>query len=506
MKRNVCTIVLVMALAGGFSNIAQARDAYLPVFNKAYSTSGTKLDTCNVCHTVVPTRNAFGSDFASTTIPGHTARTFDAALESRDSDGDTFTNIVEINARTFPGNANSKPSAPADPTPPTASLSIGSFATPRKVGITLTATDDVGGSGVKGYTVSLSSTPPPKSSLKWKAIPPAAFTFPLTATSGAKTLYAWAKDNAGNISPTVSALVDLDVTKPTVTAFTAEATSRVSGTVNISIIATDPPVNGVASGVTTYMVTKSNLRAPPPTSLKWISGPAAPTSVTFPTTVKVGALLYAWVKDANGNVSKPMRARVTAPLAAPVAQQSQSMAAAVAQPSPTVAETSMAAMPDAPADMSMWIGKWFQITMKNQGFYTGKSGLSTDRQTVPGYLKISDWDPVSGVFQGDLYAHDAETNQWTSGPLLLNYISGDGLDFEVWSQVAGDLTYGFTARIQGNETTGALTGATFRTLGGYHVHRANQQGSKERLAGWLAITGRMVSESEVQVPADMLQH
>ena len=106
----------------------------------------------------------------------------------------------------------------------------------------------------------------------------------------------------------------------------------------------------------------------------------------------------------------------------------------------------------------------------------------------------------------DLYQYDAQLDQWSSEPLLLNYISGDELNFEVWSQVTGDLTYGFTARIQGTETSGALTGATFKTLGGYHVQRNNQQGSTKHFAGWLVITGKMVPESEVQIPADALQH
>jgi hypothetical protein len=39
-----------------------------------------------------------------------------APIESADSDGDGFTNIAEINAKTFPGDAASKPATP----PPTA--------------------------------------------------------------------------------------------------------------------------------------------------------------------------------------------------------------------------------------------------------------------------------------------------------------------------------------------------------------------------------------------------
>jgi hypothetical protein len=54
-------------------------------------------------------RNQYANDFASTSIGNHT---FNATLEARDSDGDTFTNIAEITARTYPGDAASKPVTP----------------------------------------------------------------------------------------------------------------------------------------------------------------------------------------------------------------------------------------------------------------------------------------------------------------------------------------------------------------------------------------------------------
>lgn len=518
MKRTFYAICLAMVLTMGVSGITFASSEFLTQFNTKYGTSGTALDTCILCHGPSgPPNNPFGSDFASRSVGNHT---FNAVLEAKDSDGDGFTNLVEINARTFPGNKNSKPSVPPDTIPPTATLSVGSFVSPRKVNITLTATDNVGGSGVAGFIAKLSSSPPAKSSLNWKAVAPTTITFPATATSGPQTIYGWAKDKAGNVSATASAPVSLDVTKPTVDVFSAQATSPASGTITISITATDAVVNGVSSGVAAYMVTRSNLTPPTPSSPKWISGPPAPTSVTFSTTVKVGATVYAWVKDANGNVSKPKSAKVAALVAAPVAQQAQTAtvpvtqpvqkaqtnAAPATQPSATMSGMSQPAMPDTPADMMVWVGKWFKISMKNQGFYMGSSGLSSDRQSVAGYLKIWDWDAENKVFQADLYLHDVQTDQWSSETLTLHYISGSELDFKVWSQVTGDLTYGFTARIQGSETSGAVTSGTFKTLGGYHVQENADAGTTQHLGGWLSITGKMVSESEVQVPADTLLH
>ena len=97
-------------------------------------------------------------------------------------------------------------------------------------------------------------------------------------------------------------------------------------------------------------------------------------------------------------------------------------------------------------------------------------------------------------------------SHWSSETLTLHYISGSELDFKVWSQVTGDLTYGFTARIQGTDVNGNLTSATFKTLGGYHVQEDTDASTTQDVAGWLAITGKMVSESGVQVPDYTLVH
>jgi hypothetical protein len=695
MKKRVCVVLLAIASILGFLSIAHAKSGYTTQFNTKYGTAGTALDTCTICHPSVPQTNSFGADFASKTIPGHTALAFDAALEARDSDGDGFTNIAEINAKTFPGNSSSHPagsdttpptvtgfsipatsnsltvsittftatdnvavtgykatesatapsasasgwsasapssytfatagaktlygwakdgtgnvsasrsasttitlsdttppsvtgfsipatstsltvsitsftatdntavtgykatesatapsatasgwtaSAPSsytystagaktlygwakdgagnvsgsrsasttitvsDTAPPTANLSTGSFITPRKVSINLTATDDVGGSGVKAYMVKLNAATPSKSSPQWKLVAPTAFIFPTTATTGPKTLYVWAKDKAGNISAPVSLLVNLDVSKPTVTAFTAEATSPASGTVNVSITATDPVVNGVASGVTAYMVTKSNLTPPLRTSAKWVSGPP-PTSVTFPTPVKTGTTLYAWVKDANGNVSKAKGAKVTAASAAAAAvSQAQPVAGPAVYGNRAASQASQPATQVDSADMAIWIGRWFKVVMRNEGYYGGQSGFTNDRQNIPGYLKIWDWDPTRQAFQCDFYQQNDQTGEWSSTSLELQYTGGESLDFKASSVVIGDFTYGFTARIQGTQTSGTLTGATFRTLGGYHVQEAAEGDTMRQWAGWLVITGKMVSESEVQVPADTLEH
>lgn len=71
--------------------------------------NGSGLQTCDLCHTAsVPNLNPFGTAYKNN---GRNIAAF-GAIESLDSDGDGFTNIQEINALTFPGNAASKPAVP----------------------------------------------------------------------------------------------------------------------------------------------------------------------------------------------------------------------------------------------------------------------------------------------------------------------------------------------------------------------------------------------------------
>jgi len=64
--------------------------------------TGTRLDNCSLCHTSAPAFNPYGAAFDAA------GQNF-GAIESADSDGDGFSNIVEITALTFPGDASDKP-------------------------------------------------------------------------------------------------------------------------------------------------------------------------------------------------------------------------------------------------------------------------------------------------------------------------------------------------------------------------------------------------------------
>jgi len=131
----VFVIAVVLAVGG----TAYAVSGYLNTFNSTYGTSGTRLNTCGLCHNNPggggPVNN-FGSDFAS---GGHN---FDAALEALDSDGDTFSNIDEINALTFPGDPSDFPAAVDNTAPTVTSTSPDNNATGVAVTATISATFD----------------------------------------------------------------------------------------------------------------------------------------------------------------------------------------------------------------------------------------------------------------------------------------------------------------------------------------------------------------------------
>lgn len=100
--------LLVTALSGvfiaSFGTVAFAKEAVQQKFNTRYGTTGTALDTCLTCHvdiegkTLDPYGKALKKYLSSF-----------SKVESLDSDGDGYTNLQEITARTFPGKADSHP-------------------------------------------------------------------------------------------------------------------------------------------------------------------------------------------------------------------------------------------------------------------------------------------------------------------------------------------------------------------------------------------------------------
>ncbi|MFZ3046004.1 MAG: choice-of-anchor D domain-containing protein, partial [Desulfatirhabdiaceae bacterium] len=99
-------------------------------------------------------------------------------------------------------------SGPTDTTvPAVTAFSIPSTSSSLTVPIsTLTASDNV---GVIGYLLTETSTKPAATAAGWTSSIPASYTF---ASAGTKTLYAWAKDAAGNVSNSRSASVTITIT------------------------------------------------------------------------------------------------------------------------------------------------------------------------------------------------------------------------------------------------------------------------------------------------------
>jgi ASPM-SPD-2-Hydin domain-containing protein len=141
-KLAVLAALLVAPLA------ANARSSYLSSFNSTYGTSGTALDTCNLCHpNGTSSFNAYANDFSAA---NHAFK----AIETVDSDRDGFTNVTEIKALSFPGDAKSVPATTPPPAAPKIAVSSTSLAFGTiTVGATGTQTTVVSNSGTADLTV-----------------------------------------------------------------------------------------------------------------------------------------------------------------------------------------------------------------------------------------------------------------------------------------------------------------------------------------------------------------
>ncbi len=130
-----------------------------------------------------------------------------------------------------------------DTTPPVVtSFSIPSTSTSLTVPITtFIATDNV---AVTGYLLTLSSSKPSAGASGWRSTPPSSYTF---GSAGTKTLYAWAKDAAGNVSASKSASVTISLsTSGGGTGGTGGGST--GGTAGISGVARDIITGAVVSG------------------------------------------------------------------------------------------------------------------------------------------------------------------------------------------------------------------------------------------------------------------
>lgn len=109
----ICTLFLTTAIFIGWCGIAEAKNSDQSNFISKYG--NISIANCSVCHPGYNTGqiNQYGRDYKNN---GRSTAAL-TLIESHDSDQDTFTNIAEINAETYPGDANSVPDVPANVSP-----------------------------------------------------------------------------------------------------------------------------------------------------------------------------------------------------------------------------------------------------------------------------------------------------------------------------------------------------------------------------------------------------
>jgi hypothetical protein len=112
-KKRFCQAILIRVLGAGtvlaLASPVGGHPAYLQAFNDVYGTRGTKLDNCGTCHD-----SNYQNDYQIAVRTklyelGDIAKAL-KAVEALDSDGDKFTNLQEIKARTLPGDPGDFPS------------------------------------------------------------------------------------------------------------------------------------------------------------------------------------------------------------------------------------------------------------------------------------------------------------------------------------------------------------------------------------------------------------
>lgn len=141
--------------------------------------------------------------------------------------------------------------SPSDTTVPVGGITINnnaSYTTTRDVTLNLSATDNT---GVTGYSLSTNAVVPSATGTSWVSVTSAAsFTrdvsYTLNSGDGSKTVYAFYKDAAGNISNPVSDSIILDTTLPLVV-----STTPSSGTTSVAVNTTISALFSEAMDVST---------------------------------------------------------------------------------------------------------------------------------------------------------------------------------------------------------------------------------------------------------------
>ncbi len=195
-----------------------------------------------------------------------------------------------------------------DTNSPSGSVSINSgdsYTDSYYVTLSLSATDD---EGVTGYYASTSSSTPSGSDYRWTSITSTTSYsgsksyFYLGSSQGTRTVYVWFKDAAGNVSTRYSDSITYDSSSPSgsITINNESNYTRYTTSISITVSATD------SVGVTGYYVSTSS--SSPLASASGWTAVSSTTSYLITGSMSISSnygnrYVYAWFKDATGNVS-----------------------------------------------------------------------------------------------------------------------------------------------------------------------------------------------------------
>jgi hypothetical protein len=178
-----------------------------------------------------------------------------------------------------------------DTTAPTASLTAPATSPTLAITITVGGSDGTVGSGIAAWAVVEGTAAPATGSAAWVAAAPRTFT--LSAGNGGKTVSAFTRDAAGNVSDPATKSVTLAITAPTAAIVLPPLTPSASVAVDWT---------GTAAGTSAIVgyLLSADPSAPGLGDSRWAT--SAPATFTFTSGDGIRTV-HAWVKDAADSIS-----------------------------------------------------------------------------------------------------------------------------------------------------------------------------------------------------------
>jgi hypothetical protein len=435
--------------------IAYASGGYLTTFRNTYPVASypnvTPLNSCLLCHTGYPstpasgnTVNSYGNAYANN---GYSF----SAIESLDSDGDGYSNIAEIMAGTFPGDASSHPASAS-------SYTVGGSVSGLASGRTVVLQNNGGGNLSQSANGS--------------------FTFATALSSGA--------------AYSVAVL-----TQPT--GQTCSVTNG-SGTISGANVTS---VSVVCQNVTPVLPT---ITISTPTTSSTYATNSSPLSIGGTASSNAGISNVTWSNDTGGNgaattgdswatwsisgIALQSGVNVIAVTAIDAAGNSNTDTLTVTYNPPPGSGEDL-------SSMTIWEGKWFRVTI---------SPINGGPSSTTNYLQIRSWDSNMRTLRARLYSRDSgRAGRQQTADLSLRYTSGIPLGFLFSFDYLR--IFGISGSITGTlGSDGAFAKATLSASGIYLSHAAEEEADDtESSPNNAAITMRGALIPISQVPRQ-IQH